>query len=155
MNDERRYANRWQNRTDVDLRVHLEQCGRSSWAGGYTQVAGPPVLHSRVARNTWRQYFELRRASPSPLDALDVPLPLVGGRSPRIVRRTYAFGIRAVEDERSRPLRIRRREQRAHDPAFRCPEESRRLGSGRIHNGSDIIHAVVQSGQPVHAHPIR
>src|SRR5207245_3523512 len=106
VHNERRHANRWQDRTDVDLGVHLEECNRRSWAGGYTQVASPPVLQSRVVCHAWSQHVELRRAPPRPFDSLDIALALIGSRRPRIVRRADPFGICAVEDERGRPLRI-------------------------------------------------
>src|SRR5260370_19100382 len=82
VHNESRHANRWQDRTDVDLSVHLEQCDRRSRAGRYAQIASPPVLQSRVVCNAWSQHLELRSAPPSPFDFLDITLAPLLPRCP-------------------------------------------------------------------------
>ena len=43
---------------------------------------------------------------------------------------------------------MRRGEEHAHGPAFRVPEERCPIASDRIHDRSDIVHPLLEVGQP-------
>ena len=56
----------------------------------------------------------------------------------------WEMSIGPIHDERSGPFGIGGRKQYAHRPTFRDAEESRSLATNCIHDGTHIIHALLQ-----------
>ena len=105
--------------------------------------------HVVIAASAFGATVERSKSSPQArLERGGVARALLARRRPRVVVvRVAALRVAAVEDERPRPARVRRREEDAQRPALRVAEQRRRLGAGGVHHGADVVHARVEVGQ--------
>lgn len=152
--DERGHADRRQHVTHVDEQVHV----RERLLG-----AGARAVTEEVCEGGDLLLIRLRRAAPnhaldgSRLFALE---PIRGDAlacfrlraSPGIVGGPERTRTSSVQDERPCASRVRRCEQRAHRYALGPTHEGGALGSRRVHNRANVVHArlaVTRSDIPV------
>ena len=149
VHDERRDADRRQHLAHVDLTVHPQQGNRGARARRVPHERAPAPAVILVDRSTGSRDGGVDRVRPVPLERLEASVELLLGHQAGARAREGA-----VEDERSRPLRIGRREERAQRPAFRDPEQRGPLRAGRVHHGPHVVHPLLEDRQLVHRHPI-
>src|SRR6266480_2104905 len=69
------------------------------------------------------------------------------GRRPRIFRVPYPLCEYAIGDKSGRTLRVGSGEQYAHRATLGCAEQGCPLGAHSVHDRSNIIHSLLESGQ--------
>ena len=110
---------------DVDHRVHEDEVAGARGAEARPAAPTEPAGHRGIGGRSDRRQVEVH--APARLERLGVALAgLARGRPRVVVVRVAALRVDAVEDEGPSALRVRGREEDAHRPALRVPEEHRR-----------------------------
>ena len=141
MDDERRHADRRQDVANVDLHRDPEPGERRRRRAREATGLCVPLPEPLVADHRRSQRVEAEVAA--------APLRLVGDEdrlqrvlveAPRIVGRPRSPRVRRRENERRRPLRERRGEERADRAALGTAEQRCPLRAGGVHHGEDVVH---------------
>src|SRR5215467_8172895 len=103
-----------------------------------------PRLISLVFRETRRERRPRRSGSPRIAQSRNDSLELGLRATPWIIGRPGNTSEAAVQNQRRRALRVRRCEQRAHRPAFGCPENRSAFRTDRVHHGTNVVHSLFQ-----------
>ncbi len=141
--DECRYPDRRQDVADVDRHVHPRErktCARTSALAEVVHDRSD-LLPGRVRRRLsgdFREAFEIGRLRGHLVESRTV---LGLGHPPRVVMRPEGARLTALEDERPRPLGVRRGEEDAHRRALRHTVDRRALRADGVHDGAHVVHA--------------
>lgn len=146
VHDEDRDANGRQHLANVDLLVHPVQRLEHPWARPVPQQIDVGLdlgfaLHAEPLHEL-AGFLAIRIDAQRLLE-----LVLVGlcTSPPREVRRPQRPRRAASDRERRNAVRIRRGEENAHRCPFGEPEEGRTLRAGRIHHGTNVVHARLEA----------
>ena len=105
------------------------------------------MLEALVVGNAGGQRQKVDHATPLLLNPVIPFLSFFGPGRPRIFRIPYTFCEYAICDKSGRTLRVGSGEQYAHRTALGCAEQRRALGAHRVHDGSNVIHPLLEGGQ--------
>ena len=151
VDDERRDADRRQQRADVDQRVHLHERLDGAGAGGGAAALAPPARHRLVGGRAHELHVGLE--APVALQILDVGGARLARRRPGVVVvGVEPLRVGAVEDQRARPLGIGRGEEDRHRRALGVAEQHGAAAVDRVHDRAHVVHArleVGHAGRPV------
>jgi hypothetical protein len=140
---ERRHRDGRQHRTYVDVHECVEHGPNAVRAPHSPFDATPPLAQARVRAQLRRPRSQRLPGAPAVVeDAIqvrDVRVHVV-----RVVDVAADPRRRAVQDERDGPLRVGRREQDAHRPALGHPEQHCSFGAHRVHDGTDVVHPLLE-----------
>ena len=143
---ERRALHAGQHVSNVDLRVHQDEIAGTGRAERRARHAMEPGAFGGVGAR--EASSRGRRSRPSSPPCPSQPHALAPTSAPTGSRRSHALRVGAVEDERTRALRIRRGEQSAHRPALRVAEERGPLTSDCVHDRPHVVHSRLEIGEP-------
>jgi hypothetical protein len=131
----------------VRLRVHEDEVADAARAQRRAAAAPHPRDRSGIRARHHRREVEV--LAPALLELARVLLaPLLRRRPGVVVVGMGALRIGAVDDEGPHPLGIRGGEEDAHRPAFRVPEERRRLAPDGVHDRSHVVHPRLEVREP-------
>ena len=153
MHDERGGLHRTEHASDVGLPLELVQRHRHPRARRLAVVAGPERDRLGIEAHRWaevpQERFHVVRLSPALLDLAIVRVPLLGAPGPRILLVLQAAGERPEQDERCRPVRIRRREEDRERSGRVHAEERRSLGARGLHHRQRVRHPRLQGRKSI------
>ena len=142
MDDQCWNMNRRQNMARIDLAVHPRQRDHSGRACHLTFPTGEGLARDFVPGFAGRkELYDVFASAPKRVDRF-YPVSQIVGQELRIPR------VASVKNEGARPIRIGRREQDAHRPTFRNPEERGALRAGSIHNRAHVVHPLFKGRNP-------
>ena len=153
---QRRYRDRRQHVTSIDLCIHAQQRRCSTRTRGQSHVAPHPLDECRVGHPTrGNPRRDVIRVAPRLFDQGDLGLSVSRIRRPRVVRRGDPRCVAAHEHQSVRAIRVCRRENHGHAAALRVAEQRRRLGSRSVHDGANVVHTRLDGRKVMERHLIR
>ena len=122
--------------------------------GCRSQVRRPPAPEFGIAGHGGCPFLQTHRPSPLLRNLFEEFLALCFGWSPGIALVADALGIGADHDQGRGAFRVGGRKERRHGAALGDAAQGGTLRTGRVHDGPDVVHALLQGGQPVERHPV-
>jgi hypothetical protein len=140
---ERRYPDRVEDATDVNIEVHAyivaQRPGADTQAKDTGKRSSLVLRHVRIPEG---DHFSLPdRIHPRSHNRIVLQLPLGTGRQPRQLGRAHETRHGIDQDEPLRPLRVRCGEEDRLRSALAQRTNDGPLGARSAHNSPDIVHA--------------
>jgi hypothetical protein len=147
MKHQGRRANVGKRVAHVDLRIHAGERDGRGWADRQAFEARPPRLETRILGPAGRKTAQRGAAPPGALGLPDE------GRE-RLVCGATELGVAAVEHERARARRMRRREQDRYRGTLGCSEQGGATAAGGIHHRPHVVHAGLRARRIAGIEPV-
>ena len=140
LENERRDADRRQDRPDVHIRVHVEIGQRIARAVGQTLVLAPPTAERIVVDPRWRHLLEEQALTPILIDQPVVARQPLLAASPRKVGVLGRTGVAAVQDQGPRSLWVRAANRMPMGPACELPKNAADCEPTASSTGEHVVH---------------
>ena len=142
---QRRHVQRRQHVAHVDVEEHLDHRFDAVGAHRRAAVAAEPFACGRILVERRRPHVDVATGVHDRHDQLFGGFgEAFGRRSPRVAGCLGRAGHAAVQHERLRAFRIRRREQDRHRHALRDAHEHGALGADRVHHRAHVVHPFLE-----------
>ena len=145
MQDERRHVDRRDDVAHVDVERHAHECHRVPRRRRHHLQPAEPLLRSLRIRVVGKEVARREPFAPALGQRCHQRVELLRrGLAPGPVVRFRLLDLGAHEQQRLNPLRVGRREDHRHRPAFGDAQQHGALRAGGVQHRPRIVHAVVE-----------
>ena len=135
--------------THIGVAGHRQDLAHRTRAHGAPLEPSPRDAEGVIGGTARREQTGGDSLPPGLHDAVERPLPFCFRHRPGVCVVACAGGVGVEEHEPRGPLRIRRREQRAHRAALRDAEQERLAAPGGVEHGPNVVHALLERRQRI------